>query len=196
MLPVRRLAVLGLAVGMASYPSTSNGTSQTASGVSLETKDAGASQSSGETEAMVAMGKAAVAECKLLEPSLCYQRAFELLAADGGALEAEQAYALVVAACGGGFRPSCGAITPPKAIWAPLPEYTEAARRKRVEGIVLVRCTVPVDGRPRDCRFMKSLPEMDDSVKAALASARYEPATVLGRPVRSDFVFSFKFKLH
>jgi protein TonB len=81
----------------------------------------------------------------------------------------------------------------PTAIIPPSIKYPRGAREKRVAGTVSVKCTLPLDGYPRNCRIVRSVPELDQEVLRAMSSARYEPATFQGRPVQVNYVFSFKF---
>jgi TonB family protein len=139
--------------------------------------------------------KAAKAECQAMEARLCHERGMALLDVDGGT-EFGRGATMVREACSRGYAPSCAAntLTPPNAIEGAKPEYTQAARDHRVEGLVLVRCVLPVDGHPRNCKILKSLPDLDEAVLAALAVSRYQPVTYLGRPVEVSYVFSFRFK--
>jgi protein TonB len=75
------------------------------------------------------------------------------------------------------------------------PAYTREARAARVEGIVLVRCVIAVDGSVRDCTILKGLPHLDKVVLDALATHRYRPLRYEGRPVNVKYVFTFRFKL-
>jgi len=71
---------------------------------------------------------------------------------------------------------------------------TLEAIERRLEGAMSARCTLGLDGRFRDCAVVKSLPELDGAVLAALAEAEYEPATSSGRPVQIQYVFNFDFR--
>jgi protein TonB len=75
------------------------------------------------------------------------------------------------------------------------PTYTREARAARVEGTVVVRCTITVEGTLRDCSVLKGLPHLDKAVLDTLASHRYRPPRYEGQPVNLKYVFSFRFKL-
>jgi TonB family protein len=190
--------VLVLASGQsASNPGTEQTLGQSGAPVGLEDGEASPLPPAVAAERLAVLSAAAKAECDPIEARLCHERALAVLAADAGALEQDHARALLSEACRRGFAPSCNVIgmTRPKPIVAATPQYTKAARAKGVEGMVLVRCILPIEGHPRDCRILKSLPDLDEAVLAALAVSRYEPVTFLGHPVEVSYVFVFRFTL-
>ena len=87
-------------------------------------------------------------------------------------------------------------MTRPKLISGPSKfEYTREALEARVEGTMIVRCTLTVEGRAQNCRIIKPLPHLEESVLATIAKQRYTPVTFQGRPVNVDYTFTFKFVL-
>jgi protein TonB len=52
-----------------------------------------------------------------------------------------------------------------------------------------------VRGQVRDCRVIKGLPHMDETVMDALESRHYRPVTFQGRPVSVSYVFTIRLKL-
>ncbi len=86
-------------------------------------------------------------------------------------------------------------MTPPEQLSGRDPEYTRPALEARVEGTMVVRCVVTVEGRVQNCRPVKSLPYMDDAVIEALLSRKYRPATYQGRPIAVDYVFTVRLVL-
>jgi TonB family protein len=68
-------------------------------------------------------------------------------------------------------------------------QYTDEARRKCVEGTMIVKCTLTREGRVTDCDILKTLPEMDAMVLAALPTRRYKPALYHGEPIAVMKVF-------
>jgi protein TonB len=87
------------------------------------------------------------------------------------------------------------AMTAPKMVSGPNPQYTERALEREVEGLMIVKCVVTVEGVVRECRVMQSLPFMDRAVVAALERRRYTPALLQGRPVEVDYTFSLRLSL-
>jgi len=86
-------------------------------------------------------------------------------------------------------------MTQPEKLGGPDPQYTERAIEREVQGTMVVRCVVTVDGHVHDCRVLKSLPFMDRSVVDALEKRRYKPATLGGRPVEVNYNFKITLKL-
>lgn len=75
------------------------------------------------------------------------------------------------------------------------PAYPTIAQMRRVSGIVIMRCTVTIDGAARDCLILKSPAYLDEAVLAASRTWRLTPAMENGRPVAVNYVFRFKFQL-
>jgi TonB family protein len=87
-------------------------------------------------------------------------------------------------------------ITPAKTIFAPQPEYTEAARKTKIQGEVLMLVTVGTDGTARDIRILRSLdPSLDINAVEALKRWKFEPAKKDGRPVAMRLQISMSFSL-
>ncbi len=88
-------------------------------------------------------------------------------------------------------------MNPPARMQGPPLEYTQKALEREVEGTMLVRCIVDVDGSVRDCRVLKSVPFMDRAVVEVLERSRYKPATRRGdgKPVAVDYTFTIQLKL-
>jgi TonB family protein len=86
-------------------------------------------------------------------------------------------------------------LTPPVLISGPEPEYTPQALERRVEGTMVIRCVISVDGTVHGCRVIKSLPFMDRAAIAALERRKYKPALRAGKPVDVYFTFTLTFQL-
>jgi len=72
------------------------------------------------------------------------------------------------------------------------PEYTREALEAKVEGTMIVRCVIELDGKLEDCKVIKSLPFMEGAVLSALATHTYTPVMFQGRPTRVNYVFNIK----
>ncbi|MCC6621490.1 MAG: energy transducer TonB [Deltaproteobacteria bacterium] len=72
------------------------------------------------------------------------------------------------------------------------PEYTREALEAKVEGTMIVRCVIELDGKLEDCKVIKSLPYMEQAVLSALATHTYSPVMFQGRPTRVNYVFNIK----
>jgi protein TonB len=88
-----------------------------------------------------------------------------------------------------------GEMAPPRKIAGPDPRYTPEALEREVEGTMIVKCTVTMQGAVRDCRVIKSVPYMDRTVIDAVERRRYTPALLHGQPVEVDYIFRVQLKL-
>ncbi len=86
-------------------------------------------------------------------------------------------------------------LTPPVLISGPSPEYTPQALERRVEGTMVIRCVISVDGTVHGCRVVKSLPFMDRAAVTALERRKYKPALRAGQPVDVYYTFTLTFEL-
>src|SRR6266853_1492915 len=74
--------------------------------------------------------------------------------------------------------------TAPKPVYTPDPEYSEKARKKKINGTVVVAMIVTQEGRVRDVKIAKSLDAgLDKQALAAVRTWKFEPATKDGKPV-------------
>jgi serine/threonine-protein kinase len=70
--------------------------------------------------------------------------------------------------------------------------YTSQALEARVEGTMIVRCTITIDGHVERCAVLKTLPFLEKEVLESLYSSRYAPVTYQGKPVAVGYTFSVK----
>jgi serine/threonine-protein kinase len=70
--------------------------------------------------------------------------------------------------------------------------YTREALAARVEGTMLVKCVITKTGAVENCRIIKGLPHMNETVVQALRSRTYKPITLQGKPVAVDYTFSIR----
>jgi periplasmic protein TonB len=80
----------------------------------------------------------------------------------------------------------------PVLVSGPKLEYTRAALEHAVDGEMVVRCVITVDGRVYDCRVLRSLPFMERAVVEALERRRYRPAERGGHPLEVAYTFRIK----
>lgn len=71
----------------------------------------------------------------------------------------------------------------PVLLHAPKPDYPELAEQAGVDGTVLVRAFVGVDGRVTRAELLKSVPLLDAAALDTALRMRFRPAEVSGRPV-------------
>jgi protein TonB len=77
------------------------------------------------------------------------------------------------------------------------PGYPEAARKARMEGVVILEAIITADGSVQDVKVLKSVnPLLDASAVRAVQQWRYRPATLNGRAVRVYLTVTVTFNLH
>ncbi len=75
-------------------------------------------------------------------------------------------------------------VTPPHGIFTPEPQYTDAARKSKIEGTAELELTVTTEGNVRNVRVVRGLtPDLDKKAVAAVQSWIFEPATKNGKPL-------------
>jgi periplasmic protein TonB len=88
-------------------------------------------------------------------------------------------------------------ITPPRATYAPNPEYSDKARRAKVNGIVIVSLIVTPEGNTRDVQIVQSLtPDLDKKAVEAVKKWKFQPATKDGEPVAVRIKVETDFRLY
>jgi TonB family protein len=96
---------------------------------------------------------------------------------------------------GGPFRPGSG-IEPPRLLREVRADYTEDARRRGVEGEVVLEIVVRHDGSVGDVRILKRLGSgLDERAVQAVRQWRFAPARRLGSPVDVIVEVAVEFKL-
>jgi len=96
---------------------------------------------------------------------------------------------------GGPYRPGSG-ITPPQILREVKADYTEDARRRSIEGEVVLEIVVRRDGSVGDVRLINGLPSgLNDRAIAAVKQWRFSPAHRLGQPVDVIVEVAVEFKL-
>ncbi len=87
-------------------------------------------------------------------------------------------------------------VKPPRAIYAPDPEYPETARRERQQGTVVISVVVGSDGSPRDIKVKRPFsPELDESAINTVKKWKFAPGTKDGEPVAVQIVVEISFRL-
>jgi TonB family protein len=96
---------------------------------------------------------------------------------------------------GGPYRPGSG-ITPPQILKEVKADYTEDARRRSVEGEVVLEIVVRRDGSVGDVKLLNGLPSgLNDRAIAAVRQWRWAPARRLGQAVDVIVEVAVEFKL-
>ena len=95
------------------------------------------------------------------------------------------------------FRPGRGGVTQPRPIYDPDPDYSDAARKARYQGSVLLWLVVGPEGRPHNIRIQRSLGMgLDEKALATVSTWRFQPATLDGQPVAVEVNVEVSFRLY
>jgi TonB family protein len=96
---------------------------------------------------------------------------------------------------GGPYRPGSG-IEPPRLLHEVKPDYTEDARRRSIEGEVVLEIVVRRDGGVGDIRLVRGLGSgLDRRAIDAVRQWRFAPASRLGSPVDVLVEVAVEFRL-
>ena len=95
------------------------------------------------------------------------------------------------------FHPGRGGVTQPRPIYDPDPDYSDAARKAKYQGSVLLWLVVGPEGRPHNIRIQRSLGMgLDEKAVAAVSTWRFEPARLNGQPVAVEVNVQVSFRLY
>lgn len=90
-----------------------------------------------------------------------------------------------------------GEVKAPQLINKVEPGYPEAARKARMEGVVILEAIITASGSVEEVKILKSVnPLLDASAQRAVSQWRYRPATLNGRAVRVYLTVTVTFNLH
>lgn len=90
-----------------------------------------------------------------------------------------------------------GNITEPQRIGGPNPTYPEAARRARIQGVVVLECTIGKDGSVKQTKVLRGLPlGLTENAVAAVKKWRFKPSTLNGKPVEVLYILTVRFNLN
>jgi len=77
------------------------------------------------------------------------------------------------------------------------PVYPEAARKARMQGVVILEAIITADGSVADVKVLKSInPLLDAAAERAVSRWVYRPATLNGRAVSVYLTVTVNFQLH
>lgn len=90
-----------------------------------------------------------------------------------------------------------GDVKPPVLLQKIEPGYPEAARKARLEGVVILEAIITASGSIEEVKVLKSVnPLLDASAVRAVQQWKYKPATLNGRAVRVYLTVTVTFNLH
>ena len=89
-----------------------------------------------------------------------------------------------------------GKITEPVKLSGPNPLYPEAARRARIQGVVVLECIIGKTGTVQDVKILRGLPlGLTEAASDAVKKWRFEPSTLNGKPVEVLYILTVRFNL-
>lgn len=95
---------------------------------------------------------------------------------------------------GGADKPAAGTVLNGKAISLPKPVYSDAARERRLSGMVVVKVTIDETGTVINARDMCGGPPLlSEAAIAAAYQARFTPTKLSGTPVRVNGIIQYNF---
>ncbi|MGH9632276.1 MAG: energy transducer TonB, partial [Bryobacteraceae bacterium] len=96
----------------------------------------------------------------------------------------------------GGTGHGTGSLVPPVLIYKTEPEFSDEARRAKLQGTILIDAEVGADGIPRNIRVRESLGlGLDECAIAAVEKWRFRPALRNGKPVPVPVTITVNFHL-
>jgi periplasmic protein TonB len=88
-------------------------------------------------------------------------------------------------------------ITPPRPTYAPDPEYSDKARKKKLNGTVILSFVVGADGLPRDIKIKKGLSsDLDKNATECLKKWKFTPGMKDGQPVAVALDVEMTFRVY
>ena len=89
-----------------------------------------------------------------------------------------------------------GTVTPPVKVNAPVPQYTEEARRQRIQGVVILQAVVNCQGLVENVTVLQSLdPGLDQNSVDAISRWTFRPAMQNGKAVSVFYNLTVNFRL-
>jgi protein TonB len=89
-----------------------------------------------------------------------------------------------------------GNVLPPKIVSRVDPQYTEPARRAKIEGIVIIEAVIDQHGDVTEARILKPLPfGLDQQALNAIRAWKFKPGTLNGQAVRVYYNLTVNFQI-
>lgn len=89
-----------------------------------------------------------------------------------------------------------GDVQAPVKTFAPQPQYTEIARKARIQGVVIVQAIIDKQGNVDNVKILKGLPMgLDSAAVESIKTWKFEPATLNGKPVDVYYNLTVNFTL-
>jgi len=89
-----------------------------------------------------------------------------------------------------------GGVAAPVKIYAPPPRYTEEARLARVQGVVVLRTVIDMQGNVVQAEVLRGLTKgLSESAVQTVSEWKFKPATRAGEPVPVYFIVTISFSI-
>ena len=89
-----------------------------------------------------------------------------------------------------------GDVTQPERINEAKPQYTEIARKARIQGVVILQATIDKNGDITDVKVLRGLQMgLTEAAVAAVTQWKFKPATLNGKPVAVYYNLTVNFQL-
>jgi len=89
-----------------------------------------------------------------------------------------------------------GGVSRPEIIDRVQPQYTEVARKARLQGTVIVEAIIDEQGRVQNVKVLKGLPMgLDKAAVEAVQKWRFKPAMFQGKPVKVYYSLTVNFQV-
>ena len=115
---------------------------------------------------------------------------------DAEPVAAREPAALAPVPTGNEIIPFGAGMSRPVRIAGVEPKFTREALEVGVQGTMIVRCIIEIDGSLSACKVLKPVAHMENAVLGALATHRYRPVMFEGRPRRVSYVFNINLVQH
>jgi TonB family protein len=88
-----------------------------------------------------------------------------------------------------------GTIKEPRKLRNVNPSYPDIAKQARVQGVVILECTIGSDGRVQEVKVLRGIPLLDEAAVDAVRQWVYTPTLLNGVPVPVIMTVTVHFKL-
>jgi len=88
-----------------------------------------------------------------------------------------------------------GQIKEPRKVKDIKPVYPDIAKQARVQGVVILECTISPQGRVTDVKVLRGIPLLDAAAQEAVKQWVYTPTLLNGVPVPVIMTVTVNFRL-